>query len=446
MKLKVVNPPTCSNQATLAVTVIPKPLATFSYPPVICENQTSVQFTNNSSVPGGVSVITSWWWSIGGTVTSVKTPSPFIAATPGNMPVKLVVTTTEGCRSDTNSIILPVHYQPYAALKYSTPLCNNETVQFTNLSSLPASASPENVIRWTWRFDNTVSSTLKDPSQNLIAGTHHAKLVAETNFGCRSAEADSLFIVNAKPDIRLDINDSCVFRDIKYTGVDLLSSVDKWYWDFGTGLRRDASTVTKRYSAGGYMPLKLIALTFAGCKDTIIRPFTIFDNKAFAGRDTMVATQQPVQLNANGGANVRYTWTPATGLSDATLENPIAILDRDQLYRLDAISDKGCDSHSKVLIKRFKGPELYIPTAFTPNKDGLNDVLRVFPVGIISFKFFSVYNRYGQEVFRTTNFSEGWDGTYRRLPLETGTYVAVARAIDYRGNEMMNKVSVVLIR
>jgi gliding motility-associated-like protein len=49
----------------------------------------------------------------------------------------------------------------------------------------------------------------------------------------------------------------------------------------------------------------------------------------------------------------------------------------------------------------------------TPNKDGLNELLKVFPVGIRSFNFFAVYNRYGQQVFYTTNYSEGWDGTYK---------------------------------
>lgn len=446
VKLKVINQPTCFAEKTLAVTVIPKPVAAFSYPPVVCEKQTPVQFINNSSVPGGVSAITTWWWNIGGAITSTKTPSSFVAVMPGNLPVKLVVTTAEGCRSDTNTITLPVHYKPSAALSYGTaPLCNNEVIQFTNLSALPSSASAENVVKWSWQFDN-ISSGVKEPALNLGAGPHHAKLIAESDFGCRSAEADSMFVVNAKPNITLDINDSCVFRDIKYSAVDVLNTVDKWYWDFGNGWRRDAANVTKKYSTGGYMPLKLLARTVEGCKDTIIRPFTIYDNKAFAGRDTMVAMQQPVQLNANGGSNVTYTWTPALGLSNASLENPVAVLDRDQLYHLDAISDKGCDSHSKVLIKRYKGPELYIPTAFTPNNDGLNDLLKVFPVGIREFEFLNVYNRYGQQVYHTTNAAEGWNGKLNGTPLETGTYVAVAKAYDYLGHEMINKVTVVLIR
>jgi gliding motility-associated-like protein len=180
-------------------------------------------------------------------------------------------------------------------------------------------------------------------------------------------------------------------------------------------------------------------------KDTIIRPFTIYDNKAVAGRDTITAMNEPVQLNAHGGDNVTFTWSPAIGLNNATKENPVATLDRDQLYRLDAITDKGCDSHTRILIKRFKGPELYIPSAFTPNADGLNDVLRVFPVGIKSFSSFAVYDRYGQKMFSTTDYNEGWDGRFKGKPVNPGTYVAYATAIDYHGIPMINKVSVVII-
>jgi hypothetical protein len=68
------------------------------------------------------------------------------------------------------------------------------------------------------------------------------------------------------------------------------------------------------------------------------------------------------------------------------------------LYRLATITDQGCESHSQILIKRYKGPELYIPSAFTPNGDGTNDVLKVFPAGIRSFDYMSVFNRFGQQL------------------------------------------------
>ena len=192
--------------------------------------------------------------------------------------------------------------------------------------------------------------------------------------------------------------------------------------------------------------MTLIGQTIFGCKDTIVRPFTIYDNKAFAGRDTIAAFDQPVQLNAHGGLGNTYVWTPQIGLNNNTIENPVATLNTDQVYLLDAITNKGCDSHSKISIKRFKGPELYIANAFTPDRDGLNDVLHVFPVGILSFESFSIYNRYGQRLFHTTDLTKGWDGKFNNQASDSGNYVAVAKAVDYKGNRMIRSVNVMLIR
>ena len=61
-------------------------------------------------------------------------------------------------------------------------------------------------------------------------------------------------------------------------------------------------------------------------------------------------------------------------------------------------------------IKRYVGAEIYIPNAFTPNGDGKNDLLKVFPVGFKSFDYVAVFNRYGEQVFFTKDWNQGWDG------------------------------------
>lgn len=183
-----------------------------------------------------------------------------------------------------------------------------------------------------------------------------------------------------------------------------------------------------------------------GCRDTAVRPFVIYDNIAFAGRDTVAAMDEPVQLNANGYAGTKYLWTTSIGLNSTVIVNPVATHNQLQLYNLDAFTKEGCDTHTKILIKRYKGPELYIANAFTPNGDGSNDVLHVFPVGIKSFNYFTVYNRFGNVVFHTNNYANGWDGRVKGAPAEAGSFVAVALATDYRGKVLRNKVTVVLIR
>lgn len=443
--LKVVNAGTCSSQQSLMVVVVPKPVALFSYPSVICEKQTQVSIVDRSSVPGAVANISKWWWNFNGKILQTQNPGTFIPDAGGLLSIKLVATTSEGCLSDTASVTLPVHYQPAAAFTYSTPLCDNEVIRFMDASRLPPNASGESIIKWSWQFSNG-ASPLQNWSISLAPGIHHTRLFVETNFGCKSSNADSMFTIHAKPNIGLRINDSCVFRTINYKALDLQNTVHTWYWNFGTGFKKDDPLIERSYSTEGYRPLTLIGQTVYGCRDTVVRPFTIYDNKAFAGRDTITAMAEPVQLNARGGTNNAYVWSPATGLSNPSIENPVAVLDQDQRYRLDALTKEGCDSHSDILIRRYKGPTLYIPTAFTPNNDGKNDVLHVFPVGIKAFHYMAIYNRYGELIFKTTDYSKGWDGTYKGAVLSTATFVAVAKAIDYRGRPMLQKQTVTLIR
>lgn len=443
--LKVTNEGTCTSQQSVYVTVVPKPIASFSYPETVCEKQTVVTVIDQSSVPGGVSFINKWWWDFNGAILQTRNPSSFIPGGPIPLTIKLVATTNEGCISDTTLITMPVRSQPKADFSFSGSLCNNEIIQFKDLSSLPANAAGESIVKWSWKFVN-YTSALQNPALSLDAGTQHAQLIAESNYGCKSNVADNEFTVHAKPTIALDINDSCVFRNIRYKALDLKNTVNTWHWDFGTGLKQGTSLITRSYTTEGYRPLTLIGQTIYGCKDTVIRPFTIYDNKAFAGRDTITAMGEPVQMNAKGGTNNTYLWSPAVGLNNSTIENPVATLDYDQVYQLDAVTKEGCDSHSKILIRRYKGPTLYIPTAFTPNNDGKNDVLHVFPVGIKAFHYMAVYSRQGELLFRTTSHSKGWDGRYKGAVLGTQTFVVVAEAIDYKGKPMLQKQTVTLIR
>ncbi len=445
VKLKVLNEPKCSVESMVNVTVVPKPYSTFTYPVNVCEQQTALDIVNTSAVPGGVSTINKWWWKVNGTVYTSEFPPSFVPISAANIPVQLVVTTAEGCRSDTSNTVIPVRRRPVASFRFTKPLCDNEMINFTDLSEVPGSGTVERINTWHWQFGAS-SASMQHPTLRFTAGVQHAKLVAETEYGCRSLEADSSLVIYPKPAIQLSVNDSCVFRVIRYSAVDLAGTVDKWYWNFGDGLKQDAPLITKMYNREGTHPFTLLAQTIYGCKDTIIRPFTVFDNKAYAGKDTTAAMGEPVQLYGHGGVNVSYTWTPEIGLNDGSKENPVATLDRDQVYKLDAITDKGCDSHTSIRIKRYKGPEIYIPTAFTPNNDGRNDYLQVFPIGTRAFEFFAVYNRYGEQIYYSTDPMKGWDGTYKGAKLGTGNFVVVAKAVDYKGSPILKKENVVLIR
>lgn len=170
--------------------------------------------------------------------------------------------------------------------------------------------------------------------------------------------------------------------------------------------------------------------------------------KLFVGNDTIIAMRQPLQLFSrdvnNSGLSI-YTWSPVYGLNDPFIANPVAILDRDITYYVYASTAGGCEAFDTINIKAYEGPELYVPNAFTPDGNGLNDILKVIAIGMKEFHFLRLYNRYGQLVFSTTDPNKGWDGRIKGKIQNTGTYVWMAEAVDYRGNLIQRKGTFIII-
>jgi gliding motility-associated-like protein len=167
-----------------------------------------------------------------------------------------------------------------------------------------------------------------------------------------------------------------------------------------------------------------------------------------AGNDTSVVIGEPLQLNASGG--VSYSWFPSFNLSGTTIPNPVAIFNEgaDILrYGVLVYNEAGCVDSAFITIKVFQTPPVvFVPTAFTPNKDGKNDVLRPIAAGIINIKYFRIYNRWGQLVFSTSTNGKGWDGTINGKGQGTNTFVWEVKATDYMGKVYIQKGVVTLIR
>jgi gliding motility-associated-like protein len=167
--------------------------------------------------------------------------------------------------------------------------------------------------------------------------------------------------------------------------------------------------------------------------------------RAFAGNDTSIVAGQPLRLSASGGD--RYRWTPPANLDDPTSANPVATLRADTRLILQAIRGPGCYALDTVDVRVFQTPpDIFVPTAFTPNGDRLNDRLTPIPVGIASFDFFRVYNRWGQLVFSTQRSREGWDGVFRGVPQGNDTFTWQVQGRDYLGNTIYRKGTSTLIK
>jgi len=169
-----------------------------------------------------------------------------------------------------------------------------------------------------------------------------------------------------------------------------------------------------------------------------------------AGPDTIVYMGEPAQLHAtvpDSLGTVTYQWTPYLGLDNPTVADPTVVLNGpDEVqYIVEATTAGGCSGTDTVNVKVFGVADLFVPSAFTPNNDGHNDVLRVIGPGV-KLAVFAVYDRWGRQVFLTKNASVGWDGTLNGRALDQGTYVWMAEAVDIHGKVIQKKGTVVLIR
>ncbi|HET7898518.1 MAG TPA: gliding motility-associated C-terminal domain-containing protein, partial [Flavisolibacter sp.] len=169
---------------------------------------------------------------------------------------------------------------------------------------------------------------------------------------------------------------------------------------------------------------------------------------AYAGKDTSVVVGQPLQLNATGGES--YSWSPPTGLSSTSIANPVGNYDGsvDSVRYIVTVQDAiGCSDETTVLVKIYNtSPHVFVPTAFTPNNDGKNDVLRAIPVGLSKLEYFRIYNRWGQLVYETTQSETGWDGKIKGIDQGTQTYVWIVKGQDFAGKVVFDKGTTTLIR
>ena len=185
-----------------------------------------------------------------------------------------------------------------------------------------------------------------------------------------------------------------------------------------------------------------------GCPKSVLKTFKINVVRIIADAgpsDTSVVLGQPLQLNATGSIN--YSWGPATYLDNPKIATPISLPQNNIQYTVSVSNELGCVSTDTINIKVFfLPPDLYVPSAFTPSGDLKNDLFRPIALGIKSLESFNIYNRWGLLLYRTSKIGEGWDGKYKGVLQDPGTFVWQASATDYKNKKIFRKGTVILIR
>lgn len=139
------------------------------------------------------------------------------------------------------------------------------------------------------------------------------------------------------------------------------------------------------------------------------------------------------ELIANGANS--YSWFPATGLSDPSRSRTRVAIDTTTTFIVTGINQYGCESNAavKVFVTKTGIPRFVVPNAFSPNGDGKNDCFGIQRWGSVKVEEMSIYNRWGQLLFKTSNPNNCWDGTFHGVAQPAGGYVYIIRVMSICG-------------
>ncbi len=256
--------------------------------------------------------------------------------------------------------------------------------------------------------------------------------------------ASELMIINKPVSVFPSLRDSftCdghfnLLANLRYAGDYLYT------WEPANPLVRPDTSLTDGYiEARQHFVFTAVDVT-TGCEgsDSLIierheAPVLIVSN------DTLINARGQVQLSAAGAD--QYQWSPNTWLDQNSGASPTAAPEAPITYTVIGFNEYGCSDTASVRIGIHE--DFYIPTAFSPNYDGVNDVFRIKNFGYEHLLGFEVFNRWGQIVFTTTDGTRGWDGNYNGQPAAASTYYYLIRIASNSRTITTIKGDVILVR
>jgi gliding motility-associated-like protein len=319
------------------------------------------------------------------------------------------------------------------------------TIQFNGHTNLSGTIS------WSWDFGDGSTSINQNPQHSFvnIKQIYTVKLKITSSVLCGFVEKTKIIspgglLVHAN----FDAISICDSGFVRFTNKSTFfpEYPEKYEWNFGDGSISSDTSPVHIYQNPGLYNVKLKVKTNASClDDSLIIPVNFVSLNIQASPDQVINEGQSIQLNVTGGGTV-FHWQPPTSLSNPDIANPVATPLDDITYIVTATNNGGCKDVDSVFIKVNPNTDIFVPAAFTPNNDGKNDILKPVMSTQFTLQTFSIYNRWGQNVFTTVERGKGWDGKFGGELQPAAVYIWVLKLADRHKKITEKKGTVMLIR
>ena len=411
----------CSKKDSVEIAVNSLPVISKSNDTTIC---------NNSSVKLIASGGTSYSWAPAGSLNDANISNPVASPV---APTTYFITVSNGGCSALDSVHVGVY--PVANIQTSndTTVCNNSSTKIFATGGTSYSWTPASLLD-----DATISSPFASPPSTTV---FHVTIT--DSYSCVYKDSVKLS-VRALPAFSVSPDNSICSKSSQQLNA---SGGDSYIWIPASYL--DNSKISNPIASPDSSITYTVIISDTTCKQTD----TLFTKVTVLPSPNVVATHAndidcsfgSSKLNATGGTT--YTWSPADGLDNFGIANPVASPTATTVYTVTGKGQNGCSNFDTVTVKvNFNRGTVYgLANSFTPNGDGLNDCFGVKDWGQVSQLDLRIYNRFGQLVFQTNNPQSCWDGTFKGNPQQADVFVYTIKAKAACGN-IDKKGTVTLVR
>jgi gliding motility-associated-like protein len=397
----------CKNENKREVNVNHLPDVDFSIENTCLGNPNT--FVNLSSVEG--SSISNISFDFGNTNTSSDSITTFTYLSSGVFSVNLSATSKVGCEK---SITKKVEVFDLPEVDFTTSqFCFGLPTQFVDRTTIADAI----IIDWLWSFDDglAVTSSQHPEYKFTNAGTFNVSLTTTSNMGCEFTKREEVSIYEL-PKVNFEINSElCLNKVVRIN--DLSdgngSKIKEWNYTFGDGTSSSNQNPTHAFSYINQFDITLIVTTIEACEnDTTIsvnvHPLPTANFQA----STLITSEIDAEIeffNISEDASEIF-WDFDNGVT-SIVNNPILEFSNIGNYDvlLTAISEFGCEDNIIRTVSINPEYTIFVPSAFTPDGDGINDIFTAKGNAIEIFEM-QVYDRWGSIVFESNSIDNGWDG------------------------------------